>query len=211
MREGSARSRRKNILRNESTEVCVRFLLLALSLTLAQLVALTLPAAAQENRFITEASDERLIEVSAMQPGLWLHLEPVDATGMSLEPSRPICWAPCSTRLLSGLWGVSVSPSDGSPVHAPGMITLDRDLHLVLDYIDNSATRIGSGIGVGFGLLYAVGAVIAGSLLPDSSGVNTALTGTGITVGIVALCFLSFVFTEDEARVTVLSPTGLPQ
>ena len=182
----------------------MRFLLLALSLVLAQLAPLTLPAAAQENRFVTEASDERLMEVSAMQPGLWLHLEPIDATGMSLEPSRPICRAPCSTRVLPGLWGVSVSPSDGSPVHAPGIITLDRDLHLVLDYVDNSTTRIGAGIGTGLGLLYAVGAVIAGALLPDSSRVNTTLMGTGITVGIVALCFIGFVFTEDEARVSIL-------
>ena len=66
-------------------------------------------------------------------------------------------------------------------------------------------------IGAGFGLLYAVGSVIAGALLPDCSGVSTALTGRGITVGIVALCFLGFVFTEDEARVTVLSQTELPQ
>jgi len=198
----------------------VRFLPLALSLILAQLALLASPLAAQvvtlearisepapaaqENRFIAEASDERLVEVSALHPGLWLHLEPLDATGESLESSQPVCRAPCSARVLSGLWGVSISPSEGSPLRAPGMITLDRNLHLMLDYTDNSPTRIGVGIGAGLGLLASIGAIIAGALLPDSSRMNTALMGTGITVGIVALCFLGFVFTEDEARFSVL-------
>ncbi len=197
----------------------MRFLPLTLSFILVQLLASPLAAqvavevrvsdmapSAQvtENSYILSSSDERLIEVSSAQPGLWLHLEPVDGTGESLEPSRPVCAAPCSTRRVAGLWAVSVSTSEGRPVRAPGVITLDRDLHLMLDYTDNTTTRVVLGIGVTVALIYAVTAVIVGSVISETSREREALLGTGITAGLLGLGFLGFAFTFDEAGVRVL-------
>ena len=184
----------------------MRFLPLALSLILVQLLASPLAAQVTEDSYILSSSDDRLIEVSSAQPGLWLHLEPVDGTGESLEPSRPVCAAPCSTRRIAGLWAVSVSTSEGRPVRAPGVITLDRDLHLMLDYTDNTTTRVVLGVGVTVALIYAVTAVIVGSVISETSREREALLGTGITAGLLGLGFLGFAFTFDEASVRVLPP-----
>ena len=185
----------------------MRLVSLTLSLIAALIASLLVtPAKAQEviNSYVTDASQDRLVEVSAMQPGLWLHFAPVDRNGVVLAPPTPVCRTPCTERVAMGFYGASVSTSESDPIAAAGVISLDRDLNLQLDFADNSATRIGMGLVTGIGILYAIGAIIAGALLPDSSGINTALLSTGITVGILSLCFVGLAFTPDEAAVRVL-------
>jgi hypothetical protein len=181
---------------------------LALSLLTSLLVLLlTLPAMAQEvvvNQYVTEASSERVVEVSSLDAGLWLHLAPVDRNGLVLGALTPVCRAPCSERIAMGLYGASVSTSDSDPVAASGVINVDHDLNLQLAFNDNSGIRIGSGIAVGLGILYAIGAIIAGAVLPESSNLTTPLLSTGITVGILSLCFAGVPFTPDEAAVRVI-------
>lgn len=167
----------------------------------------TKSASAQEvvvNRYVHDATDERVVEVTSMDQGLWLHLAPVDRNGLVLGPATPVCRAPCTERLAAGLYGASVSTSDSDPVAASGVINLDHDLALQIAFADNSPTRIGVGLATGIGILYAIGAIIAGAVLPDSSGLTTPLMSTGITVGILSLCFVGLAFTPDEAAVRMV-------
>ena len=102
----------------------MRPFLLALSLLTS---LLTLPAMAQEvvvNQYVTDASSERVVEVSSLDAGLWLHLAPVDRNGLVLGAPTPVCRAPCTERIAMGLYGASVSTSDSDPVAASGVINI---------------------------------------------------------------------------------------
>ncbi len=157
----------------------------------------------------TEIARDVRVEVRSAEPGLSLHLQPYSLSGTPgpMGPMAPVCAAPCTQTVRSGLYVGGLSRDGEDPVSATGTLMLEGDYLLDVVYHDETATRI-----VGVTLLIALGGygiagTTVGALMLDQaygfydSGGGVAMLTTGVVSLTLGLCSLLFPFIPDWAEI----------
>jgi hypothetical protein len=165
-----------------------------------------------------QGPDVRLVVrlAQGVEGPLVLSLQPVTTMGAvtPIGEREVVCEAPCEVRHARGTYSASVSRAGGGDAYALSLVPLTIDTQLVLNYRDESATRISGAITTTLVAGYGVLATILGSIAlgidsgdsfrevisPTAGGI---LLGTGISAALLGLLGLGFAFQVDWLEVSL--------
>lgn len=154
---------------------------------------------------------------SSAEGRLTLFLEPMATAGTIAAVGAPVrlCDAPCEVRHRRGMYAAAISRDGGEPAEVHVQIPLTTDSQLMLNYHDESGTRIAGGVVtaliVGFGVVATILGSVALAVDRDDafrevigSDGAAVLLGTGIPAALLGLLGLGFALSPDWGEVNVV-------